>query len=389
MVRRGLRRLARRTQRSLERLLVRLTADPEPGIIRGAATAGVSRARLALLLGIEGMRGRVELWEGPAKPGGETLRAAFIGDERAFQLRSPEYLCYQLFQPGEAQVTGLMESVPMLRADSAAQQIAGQVDLVMIERSRLLHWRPPVETGPSFFTPTWVRMGITFPPGMPWERMLVGMHAHKNNLRRIQKQGFRFWTSTSEDDFHTFYDRMYIPMITGRHGDYTELEPKPSMLEDFRRGGLLLFAAPPGEGMVAGKLIYHRGEQAYIIASGTLDGDPRWHDLGALSALTYAEIRWAWENSVRILDCGSVRPFAVDGNYLYKLRWGMKPIPDTWAARAWTFWAPGSHPAALRWMEQHPLIQGEPAPRAAPGPSPLPVPVTGKIEKKHKERKKT
>jgi hypothetical protein len=386
---RPLRRGLRRAQHHMDALLVRLSADPQPGALKQAAGAAVENARLRLLLALEGEQGQAELWQGDEKESGAPLRVAFIGDERAYKGHSDGYLRRLFFRPGEK--CRPLGAVAMRRSGEAAQNLAPLADLVVVERSRLLNWLPPAHEAWRL-TPTWVRMAVTFRQGEAWEALEARMEGHQNNIRRFRKAGFRCRESVSEADFDLFYERMHVPLVTSRHGEATDLESREAMLESFRKGGLLLFADTPDGQTVAGKLLYRRGGVVYVYAAGTLDGDKRWHNQGALSALTYHEIWWAYHNGVRLLDCGSVRPFTTDGNYLFKLRWGIQPIHDPWVARDWLFWAPGRTPAALRWLRAHPLIRekasGKDEEEAAPArpPTAAPIPVTAQAPEDERER---
>jgi hypothetical protein len=336
-----------------DRVILNTIADPSPTPLRRAALAGAAAGRLALLQALEGLRGEAHLWQGADRASGQTLRAAYIGDQRAWKTGSEAYLQTLLYDPNSVVIASLGR-LAMSAAPRLARDLAAQADIIFIERSRRSQWTPI--TGEWRLTPTWVRMGVRFQPDEDWEAVEARMHGHKNNIRRFRKYGFALSTSRSMEDFELFYERMHAPMIAQRHGEYAELESKASMRKTFAKNGLILFAATPEGEIVAGKLLYHYGRLAYVYASGTLDGDPRWHYLGALSALSWYEIRWAYENEIATLDCGSVRPFASDGNYLYKLRWGIQPIPDPWAARDWLIWVPNANPAALDWLERHPLI---------------------------------
>jgi len=87
-----------------------------------------------------------------------------------------------------------------------------------------------------------------------------------------------------------------------------------------------------------------------------LDGDQAWLQTGALSALYFGSIKWCFDHHIRRCDIGEVRPFANDGLYQYKRRWGFRPIRELWNPREWLIWAPHSSETALRWLEAHPFI---------------------------------
>lgn len=71
---------------------------------------------------------------------------------------------------------------------------------------------------------------------------------------------------------------------------------------------------------VCGHLGVVHGQVLFTMINGTLYGDKRFHDQGALSALSYHTIYWFYENGLQYCDFGQCRLFQIDGLYSYKVR---------------------------------------------------------------------
>ncbi len=356
---RRLKWVSRRVQHRLDNWLVgRVSPAPAAPLDRGL-TAVVMRLNQGLSFYLDGLAGQAELWEGKEIDTGQPLRVGYLGSEQAYRRLSPPFLQALLFQPGTLETRPFAET-SMLRTQPTANRLAKASDLVIVERSPLVGWRPTA--GEWALTPMRVRLVFDFAPGEDWNAVQRRMHGQKKNLKLARQQGFTFRVSHADADFDFFYERMHVPMINARHGDYGITDSKKGLLTGFRQMGLLMLVYPPDErsgGLpVAGKLVYQHGKVIYGIANGTLDGDPCWHAQGALSALNYHSLRWCFDNGIARYDFGYCPPFANHGLYLYKLRWGFTPSADPWSLRNWLFWLPpGASSAAQHWLAAHPLVK--------------------------------
>jgi hypothetical protein len=368
--RRVARRMARRLSHRIDDWLIDLSTAQDARLHRRALLRLLFHLRLVLMYLLYGQEGAVEFWQGEESAGGQPLRVAYIGIPSAAEGHSPEYLRHILFRAGTARVEA-RGPCPMRRARQAAQALAAEADLVIVDRSPLQRWSP---TGGGWLvTPVFVRMAFDLDPSQPWQAAEARMAGQKHNLSLVRRHGYTLRCSRDPADFDFFYERMHIPMMQARHGDYGVLEGKNGLLEQFRRGHVMLVELP-GQGPVAGALNTRYGPCVFGIVSGTLDGDMRWHKQGALSALYYLTLRWCHENGVTRFDNGYCRPFESDGPYRHKRRWGMHPVPDPWPLREWLFWVPHGAPAALEWLRANPPVHSErlrgtlvepPAPKAA------------------------
>lgn len=346
------RRILRRAQYPLDQWLIDLSAVRHPGPSRKTAFRTVSGIRQGLMLYLEGMEGGGQIWVGEEIDTGRPMRVAYLGDSRAIRFHAPEYLQHILFRPDTVVVTPL-ESFAMLRVGRQAEQLAEENDLVITDGNGSLPWRPPY--GRWVHTPNWIRMEFVLEPDETWEDIESRFRAHKNNIKRVQQNGFTYRVSHDEADFDLFYDQMYVPLITNRHAEYGAVDQKESMRKEFHDGFLFMIDDADGN-PVAGQLTYVHNKTMYSINSGVLEGSKELHSKGALSAIYYFSIRWCFENGMERFEMGSCRPFETDGLYQYKLRWGMTPTPDLWGTREWTLWSPHNSPVADAWLYAHPVV---------------------------------
>lgn len=346
--------LGRRLQRRLDGWLSRLTAQQPASALRRAAVAALFRARLALLYNLDGRTGVIQRWVGAETETGRPLRVAFLGDSQSVKVLSPHYLQHILFRPGSLTVEDAGE-IAMSRVAARAREQAAGADLVIAEVNDLLRFQPGGQ-GARLWMPTWVRMMIRFAPGQDCAGLEdTAMRAQRSNIRLARRSGFTFSISRSREDFDHFYEHMHAPMMRGRHAGYGVINRKEELLPLFEQGCLMLIHKD--DRAVAGALLHIHARSVFAIANGILNGSEYWYEQGAISALYYFSIRWCCENGYARFDAGGVRPFAGDGLYAFKSRWGLRPEPDLWLGRSWLFWAPENAPAALDWLRAHPTVQ--------------------------------
>lgn len=345
-------RMARRVQFSLDRWLINLSAVRHPGPSRKRVFRTVSGFRQRLMLYLEGLQGAAEQWVGEEINTGQPLTVTYFGDDRAIRYNSPLYLQHILFKPDTVRVTEL-STFPMIHVRQEAEKAKMDSDLIISDGNGMLLWQP--EEGCWARTPNWIRMEFVFEPGESWEDVERRFKANKNNVKRVLKNGFQYRISHSDEEFDLFYERMYIPLIKSRYGDFGAIDLKESMYKEFKQGFLLVIDDAEGQPIAAQLTVQHR-KTLYSLSSGILDGSPELHAKGALGAIYYYSLKWCYENGMERFEMGGCRPFESDGLYQYKRRWGMTPTPDLWGAREWLFWSPADSPAAVAWLEANPVV---------------------------------
>lgn len=270
-----------------------------------------------------------------------------------YQGKNLKYIAGMLFHEGRYEIKELGRCRFWQQAEAAAS-LAQQADLVIVERNTLLSWKP--RTGEWLVSPTGVRMVLTMDPTRPWEGLARSFKKHERNIRRFQRAGYTYEISTDKADFDFFYERMYLPFANNRHKENPIIAPYHDLYGKFK-DGFLLFILDKDGNRIAGDLDYTMGEVFYPLSCGILDGEQKYLDEGALSALYYYAIQVSHQKGYRRSDVCDTSPFINDGIYQYKRRWGYEPQRELWNAREWLFWVPDGSPAAIRWLEENPVVE--------------------------------
>jgi hypothetical protein len=275
------------------------------------------------------------------------ISVAYIGEGDSLA-----FLQHSLFEDGQATCVKL-ESCYAWRAASRAEILADKVDMVIMERNSLLTWTP--ELGEWHIAPLWLRMRRHFRVGESWQQVKASMKHQSRNIRYVRSGGYTYRFTNDDADFDFYYRRMYVPITQERHKNRAIISDETYLRSFFRRGALMM-ALSQGERPVAAQICVVSGTALYLIGLGVLDGDVRWMQDGAASALYYFSIQWAHEQGLRQADWGRCRPFLSDGRLKYKKRWGLVPEQDPWAHSEWLFWVPAHSAAARAWLQSHPFV---------------------------------
>jgi len=157
---------------------------------------------------------------------------------------------------------------------------------------------------------------------------LTNTSALAGDFRRMRRTHYRVerWTHTPERS-RLFYERYLRPHAQVRFGDRGEIGSFVAMDRIFAGGLALAVIAPDRDEPDAIGLVVPRGTSLWCVNLGTRDGDRAILRAGGLAALYLAQIRFAHELGVAI-DFGRCLPWASDGIFQYKWKWGLRPIPD-------------------------------------------------------------
>ncbi len=149
---------------------------------------------------------------------------------------------------------------------------------------------------------------------------------------------------------HYFYDEIYRPTMTARHGTSARMVSREDAFRLFTDGGVLLLLHS-GEKVVAGALC-HRSADGVLHGRliGLLGGDDEWRRRGAMSVLYQAVLRWAHDNGVARVDLSGGEPFLSKGTFQFKRKFGADVVlPATWL---------GSRTVSLVAARDSPMMRG-------------------------------
>ena len=291
-----------------------------------------------------------KLVEGLAAENGTRLRMAYLGPETSY-----EWLIYRFFGENEVSRKDLGTcGLTALKRETA--RLADQADIIVVERNSILHWRP--RSGTWVIMPEEVHMVMDFTPGQTWEQIEKQFkRTMEYNLRKVRKAGFQLEFAQLPQELEPFYENMYYPYTLQRHKDHAQLASFEYIQGFLDHAELKMVRLPEGQ-VVGGYLCQHRGKVMHWLYNGVLDGDQKWMEQGAFSALYYLGVRKDFERGIDRVDIGGVVPFEDDSLYQHKKRWGFRPEPNPWSYTDWLLWAPDETSSAAEWIKNHPPLTG-------------------------------
>jgi len=178
-----------------------------------------------------------------------------------------------------------------------------------------------------FVIPDWISCEIDL--GSDLRSHSISKHTFKNNVRKINKSNFGYTITKDPLYFHYFYNNMYLPYLSNRHGNLGLEISLERMKISFEDGELLLIK--DGEEIIAGVLIDYKVMNGIPRTTqlGVLDGDFHYVKKGALIAIYYYTIEYLRKRNYKKLGLGRARPFINDGLLKHKLYWGANIVCET------------------------------------------------------------
>ena len=345
-----LRRCQRRRQRQLIRRLddwlITTRSSSRSWVQRLIAPSLRTLRQIAQLL-FDGLRLKVVVLGGYAADSQTRVTVAYIGEGDSLA-----FLQHSLFKEGQAKCDQRGNCFTW-QAPARALALADEADMVVLERNDLLSWVPTF--GEWHIAPPWLRMCRDFRPGEDWQQLKQSMRRQKDNIRCVRRGGYTYRFTNDDAEFDFFYSHMYLPFTKARYQNRAIVSDEAYLRSFFRRGTLMM-ALSRGERPVAAQICVVRGSVLYLVGLGVLDGDLSWMQDGAVSALYYYTMQWAYQQGLRRADWGRCRPFVTDGRFKHKERWGLHPERDPWVHSEWLFWVPGGSAAARAWLQAHPFV---------------------------------
>jgi hypothetical protein len=252
---------------------------------------------------------------GPDPLTGDELRAAYIGagENRAWCLSS-------VFDRHE--VTARRSAVDPADIPRLVADMRDDVDVLFIEgilgRSFA---RSFDESGPPFAgMPAWIKQRVRLHGD--WPRQVAGLKrdTRQETARILRKYQYGCSLTRRPEDHADFYDRLYLPYVTGRFGPAAHVVERRRFLTECRRGVLLRLAR---EGHLLGAALLRPVGRTMAVVWSALHPEKESADLrGATDALDYFSLLYAHLQRCRWLDLGPSRPDLCDGTLRYKAKWG-------------------------------------------------------------------
>lgn len=177
----------------------------------------------------------------------------------------------------------------------------------------------------------------------------------------LKKGGFTADSTVAEADFADFYEKLFLPYVTSRHGENAVVQTRQETMAGRKRDGWELLAIRRDDVIVAGATVEFSGERARFWQMGVRDGDPALLAEGVSDFVYHHMIATCRARGVKILNLGSCRPFAADGVLEYKRRYGAFVSPEATEIRGFfDLEVLRPSPGADDFLAANPLIAHEP-----------------------------
>ena len=178
----------------------------------------------------------------------------------------------------------------------------------------------------SFVIPDWISCEINLCCDLLSQS--ISKHTFKNNIRKIKKSNFEYTITKDSLYFKFFYNNMYFPYLSNRHGNLGLEMSLENMKRSFENGELLLIKDE--QEIIAGVIIDYKVMNGIPQTSqlGVLRGDFNYVKKGALIAAYYYTIEYLRKRNYKTLSLGGARPFIKDGLLNQKLSWGANLVFD-------------------------------------------------------------
>jgi len=127
-----------------------------------------------------------------------------------------------------------------------------------------------------------------------------------------------------EENFAYFYEKMYLPYISKRHGEEAWIEELDSILKSALVPALLV--VKEDDMVVGASLINFADESIYLMRLGLMEGNEEFRKHGVIGAIYYFGILEGQKTGCRYLNVGGTHPFLTDGLTRFKLGLGAELV---------------------------------------------------------------
>lgn len=256
------------------------------------AVAGVTRSNVWILEGEEAsskLRLKI-LFAGGARQKDYIARLVFAGR------------CNESFE-GKLYLWRLLWLLHGKRHDFSAALIEG----------RTLH-RKIFQRKGDFYLPLWVTSTIELP-------LTATNKSSREDMRRIRKHGLAYEVTREHADLRDFYENMYLPTISDRHGNVSFRVDFDELKRVVSKGDNQLLLIKHGAVPIAGVAIVFKQELPQLWLAGVRDSSNDFRRIGAVGATYYFPANYLFDRGYKEMGLGRTRPFYNDGVMQYKCKW--------------------------------------------------------------------
>lgn len=277
----------------------------------------------------------------------QPLKLLCIGPKKTFQ-----YLCFFIYLHDQYQTNKLGRCKAGFEKD-IVERIGAEYDLISIEtysKDKFI-----IQPGEFLRAPRWIRMEMTLPENADEKMVAHKYHRMERKIvRDLNQRGYKSQVCEGETDYWFFYEKMYVPTMSARHGEYSGYGDR-AYFQNLIRKGVLMFLCDPSGKRVGGQVFLPHKPYLYDVVNGVLDGDPRWYQEGVAAGLYHHFFLFALEHGFRVCDLGEAIPMRTNGLYQFKRHMGLRPIQSPWHPMDWIFWTPNKSSPGFEWMSNNPF----------------------------------
>jgi hypothetical protein len=182
---------------------------------------------------------------------------------------------------------------------------------------RHLKW---MGSGAGIVIPAWIQGTMQLPRGP--EQM--NRDSIKAVLRKIMKQGMEYEVTRDPKSFDDFYQNIYVPHTTRRHGDRVHLSSREKVWALFEKGELIMVKRRGA--YIAGKLISYKRGIPHMTHMGVRDGRMDLIEEGAIGAAYEFTFQHLENKGHREVHFGQSRGFLNDGVLQFKKKYGHRVV---------------------------------------------------------------
>jgi hypothetical protein len=168
--------------------------------------------------------------------------------------------------------------------------------------------------------PQWVLQIFEIPD--TWEAVLGSFRRSAGKeLKRFLKRNFTYKIIRSNENFKSFYHRMYLPYIKERFGSLAIIDSERKFFRTCRGGGELLVLSRDDRVLL---YVLLRDLSGRLVSEFVGVSDKVQPEMlqGAFDVSDYFTILYGYEQSCHTVDFGPSRSFLNDGVFRYKRKWG-------------------------------------------------------------------
>jgi hypothetical protein len=209
--------------------------------------------------------------------------------------------------------------------------------------------------------PSWVTMRLEMPRHL--RSLTAGKRAKslRADLARVRRNRITCELSHSTADLEAFYHGFYVPYARQNFGQGARPVGLPVFRRRFEHGGLF-WALQDGQRIAGGNFARGRA-MLRLEALGTRDGDRCFVEMGAFTALCWAQIEHAHALGCREVSFNASPGVLTDGTLRYKRKFGARIVDLGYSARRLLRWAK-LNPTLLALLATTPVVfreQGHPS----------------------------